>query len=765
MTSNSAPLKKAISNSELPLKSLQAALMENWKLAISGSVLSLFLASILIAGWPGGLWPDVSYPYAYQGDSLFHAWMAKSVSEGWIFNNARSGYPFGSNFVDFPGSDFGSHLIIKVLALLSGSSFAATNLFFLLGFPVAFISSFCVIRTFGVSRAFSFVGALLFTFMPFHFQRFSHLFYTWYFVAPIFFYLAFSVFRTSSNQVLNVSKRKPWIKRALIALGLLAISSFGVYYTLFGVILVFLAGILNIFKTGNTLGLKRALLIAFVLIGGVLLNIAPNLIGRHEQGENAEVAKRSPIESEIYALKLMQLILPRWDHRVSYAGQFTKSYNADSPLINENTTATLGVVASFGLLACFLYILFSLSGARTDHRLSFLAAATLVLFLFATTGGLGALFAFTISPSIRGWNRASIFIAFGCVLVFFLVLQIFVGKFSSRIHGHSLLAATIILIVGMYDQTAPPCKECGALQKLAYESDRDFVSEIERALPEGAAVYQLPYMPFPENPPLNRLKDYQLAAGFVHSKHLHWSYGGMRGRDGDMYYRSLSQESMEKQLEVIKRLGFKGIYIDRRGYSDNAEALIANLTTLLGAPPLFSSSNGELAFFKITSGESANLVGLSIGRIMEKSGYYADHLGKRYSANLKEGIDFTRPGWPVFIRNASGFSSLEPWGRWSEGSARLDFNSPLPQRFTLIVAAQAFGPNADKPAKVLIGTREYEIKVENAMSEIRMQVDLAGQITDTILFLPSKPISPSKLGINGDKRKLGIGFTSLRFEL
>ncbi|WP_460106608.1 DUF7024 domain-containing protein [Pseudomonas sp. S3_E04] len=412
-----------------------------------------------------------------------------------------------------------------------------------------------------------------------------------------------------------------------------------------------------------------------------------------------------------------------------------------------------------------MYILASLSGTRTDHRLTFLAASTLVLFLFATTGGLGALFSYAISPSIRGWNRASIFIAFGCVLAFFLSLQLFLEKFSSKIHVHSLLAAAIALTVGMYDQTVPPCKECRTPQKLAYENDKNFVNDIERSLPEGAAIYQLPYIAFPETPPLNRLSAYQLAAGFIHSKNLHWSFGGMKGRDGDMYYRSLANEPIEKQLEVIKRLGFNGIYIDRRGYADNANELITNLTTLLGSPPLLNSSNGELAFFKLTSTETTNLAGLSPKQIMEKSGYYADHLGPRYSANLQEGIVFTRPGWPAFIQTVSGFSSPEPWGRWSEGNPRLVFTSPLPQTFTLIMTAQAFGPNVEKPAKVLIGTREYEVKLEGAASEVRIQVDLMGQTTDTISFLPSKPISPRALGINSDKRKLGIGFVSLRFEL
>lgn len=57
------------------------------------------------------------------------------------------------------------------------------------------------------------------------------------------------------------------------------------------------------------------------------------------------------------------------------------------------------------------------------------------------------------------------------------------------------------------------------------------------------------------------------------------------------------------------------------------------------------------------------------------------------------------------------------------------------------MTAQAFGPNAEKPAKVLIGTREYEIKFESTASEVRVKVDLMGQTTNTITFLPSKPVS------------------------
>jgi phosphoglycerol transferase len=750
------------------LKSQLVTFKEDWWLVLFGSLCSFFLASVLMSGWPAGLWPNISIPYQYSGDGLFHAWMAQRVTEGWLFENARSGYPFGSSFLDFPGSDFGSHLLIKLLGMLLGNSFIGTNLFFLLGFPAVFIASFVVMRAFGLLRSFSLVGALLFTFLPFHILRFNHLFYTWYFVVPIFFYLSFAIFQSSDDGGWKKISSLVVVKYLALVLALLILASFGVYYALFGVIVVSLGGALGWLKSRRLHAPARALLIVSVLVAGVLLNVTPNLIGDYQNGANPEVAQRSPLEAEIYSFKLMQLILPRADHRIPWVGAFTNYYNSIFPLINENASSTLGVVGSLGLLIGFLLLLASLSGVRLNSTLGFLVAVVFVLFMFGTIGGLGAIFSSFVSASIRGWNRISVFVGFGAILIFFIALQMLVERFSSKVRLWSLIIALVLLFVGLYDQTVPACGTCNVKEQDAYKSDREFVRAIEDSLPTGSAVYQLPYLGFPETPPLFRLSVYQLAAGVLHSKALRWNFGGMKGRDGDLFYRSLSQEPLGKQIDVVQRLGFKGIYIDRRGYSDNAKGLVDGLTTLLGEAPLLTSANGELVFFRLNSSASVDLAGLSVRHIMEKTNYYADHLGVRYTASLQEGIDFRRTGWPIFVKSVKGFSGVEPWGRWSDRnlshSVRIDFSSPLPQKFTLVLAAHAYASNAGKPIKVLIGSHEYEVTLASMTSEVRLKVDLQGDSVDAISFFPPTPVSPNKLGAGGDVRKLGIGFVSLRIQ-
>ena len=417
------------------------------------------------------------------------------------------------------------------------------------------------------------------------------------------------------------------------------------------------------------------------VILGVLINLAPNIIHQHVNGKNTEVGVRLPVEAEYYALKMIQLLLPRDGHRLQKLAEIKQQYNSTYPLINENSTATLGAIGSIGfLLACGI-ILFSLSGKRLDSRLSLLALFVLMLFLTGTMGGLGDIFSAFISSSIRGWNRISVFIAFATITLFFLSTQILIEAYCprSKIKRIFLLTTLFVLPLGLYDQTVTPCQTCNE-QQITFHLDKTFIEKIEQSLPSGSAIYQLPYMAFPENGSLHHLTDYSLATGFINSKTLRWSYAGMKGREGDVFYRSLSHEPIQKQLAIIRRLGFAGIYIDRRGYVDHADELIKQITDLIGAPTIMRADN-EIVFFPIIPTTPINLDGLSSMQIMQKAHYVIDKLGKHYKASLAEGIDFTRPDAPTFVQNILGLSGHEPWGRWSDANeaptVRIDFVNPL----------------------------------------------------------------------------------------
>jgi phosphoglycerol transferase len=688
--------------------------------------------------------------------------MAQRVTDGWLFDNARSGYPFGSNFLDFPGSDGGDHLVIKLFGTLAGGWAAAVKLFYLFGFATCFVATYVTARAFGLNRSFAISTSLLYTFVPFHFTRLAHLFYTWYFVAPLFFYLALNIYLTNSPPI-NTALRAKISHIVAMAGGMLILASFGVYYALFGIIILTTAGVMSTVRWRNLYGIKKAGLLISATIFGVFINVAPNMLGTYLNGPNPEVAHRSTVESEIYGLKMMQLLMPRTDHRFKSLAAIAQRYNRETPLINENATAALGMIGALGFMLILLYVVFAPARKESDERLRLLAATTLVLFLFSTTGGLGSLFAMVISPSIRAWNRNSIFIACGAMLFFFISLQLFLQNKTPKLVGHSVVIAAILLFFGLYDQTAPPCKPCTIGQAALFDSDKAFVHSIEVALPPGGSVYQLPYLGFPEAMPLQNLPNYQLMVGVLQSKALHWSFGGMQGRPGDLFYRALAKEPISRQLEVINNLGFDGIYIDRRGYADNAAGLIQELSNLLQRPPLIQSSNNNLVFFKLDGATHTDFTGLSAKQIARKAGYFSDTLGPRYKGDLAGGVDFTRADFPQFITDAKGLHAVEAWGRWSsERKVVFGFADPLPQKFTLVLKARGYATNAREPTRVEIGDREYTIQLTAGVSEVHLDVDLRGANADSIAFIPPKPVSPKEYSGSIDERKLAIGFVSMQ---
>lgn len=600
-------------------RSLPAILRAEWPWWLSGAILSLFLASVLLSGWPAGLLPNLAYPYTYHGDSLFYSWLIRCTMEGWIFDNPRSGYPFGADFFDFPVSDTGSLLVLKLLGSLTGKYHIALNIYYLLSFAVIFIASYGVLRAIGLQRTLAVSAAALFDFLPFHFQRLGHLFYSWYFVVPLFFHVAFLLFFANASEVNN---KRRYLQYAGMSCVFVFLASFGVYYALFGTIILVTAGIAGWAGTGRVHHAWRAVAAALLLSFGVLLNTAPNLMHIAAHGVNPEGVFRTPAASETLGLKMMQLVLPRDDHRIERLAKMKARYNNISPLINENISATLGAVGTAGFLLLGLTLLMNLAGRSVDPRLALLSLLVLVLYLFGSVGGLGAFFSWFLTAAIRSWNRVSICIAFGAITAFFLAVQIGLDKWCSPARAKIILILLLpaVLIIGLSDQTVPASRSRNETIRSAYETDRDFIRRIENSLPRGSAIYQLPYMPFPEFPPRHRLHTYDLVAGFIHSSSLRWSYGGMKGREGDLFYRALAGETIDRQLDIIQRLGFAGIYIDRRGFADDAQKLISRMTQLAGPPAVVRADN-EVLFFRLKPNTDTNLEGLTDQQIIERTGF------------------------------------------------------------------------------------------------------------------------------------------------
>ena len=551
-----------------------------------GALASFLLASIQMSGWPSGLKPNLDFPYLYAGDGLFQLWLIQRLADGWIFNNPRQGFPFGAPAFDFPGSDAGNLLVSKLLAEGLGTYFAAFNVYFLLGFSVTFAAAFMVLRRIGVGRVGSCASALLFAFLPYHFARMmmGHTFYTWYFVVPVYFYCGVKVFETAAAGTM----RGAW--RCILAL--LVASCFGVYFALFGVFTIMVCGVAGLVKAGSTRPLGYALVFSAAIAAGVVLNVAPNLAYRAAHGKNPEVAQREARETETYSLKLMHMVIPYSHHRIQALRDYARHYNTNFPL--SNTTSTLGAAGLLGLLLLALALVRSTTGTAFDPRMGLLVLLTGASLLVVSVGGLNVLFATLVSPMIRGWDRFSVFVAFYALAALALAVD-----HLARRRGVWVVALIVLTVLALLEQTTSPRTYKAMTSQGRFIQERAFVQAIEARLPEGAAIYQLPYIHFPEVSDLHGLGTYDSLTGFLNSKALRWSFGGMMGREADLFYRALSKKPMAEQVETVRRMGFSGIYLDRRGYADRGEAAVAELTSLVG-PPVLSQANGSALFFQVS---------------------------------------------------------------------------------------------------------------------------------------------------------------------
>ncbi len=750
------------------LPSLAGLLWRELLLWFPLSLGAVCVASAIVTGAPPWSVFNGEYPFAYEGDGLAMLSLVQKGLEGSYLYNARLGYPFGADFFDYPMSDMGSLLTLKALGHCFGSSVVALKLYFLLGFGVTVPFAYGTLRVFGLCRALAASGTLLFVFLPFHFARIAHPLLAWYFVVPLFIHSGYRLF---VGAPLFSNDRRFWCRTLASGIGLCVLASFGVYYAAFGAIVLCVSGLLGALVLRENRILLCGAGAAIAVVAGVVVNVAPNLWYEWEFGPNPEGARRIPAESERFGLKLTQMVLPAAWHRVAPLRDVAQRYRREFPLVNENESASLGMVGSVGLFLSVAAVFWSAAGRRVDQRMVFLGLLSLGLFLVATVGGAGVLFALLVSPMIRAWNRVSIFVAFSAIATFFLHCEYLLTRYAST-GRRSLLAlgcAVVVGVLALWDETPPTCAMCNEEYHRRFIADREFVGRIEASLPVGAAIYQLPYVAFPEAGVLHGLQDYAMVVGFLHSGTLRWSYGAMRGREGDMFYRYLSQEPMADQVAAIQRLGFGGVYVDRRGFPDKGEAVERELRRLLGGGPTLVHPDNTIAFYQLLSGAPVVERKMASREIMDLAGFHADKFGVRVPATLRDGIDFRKRALPLFVAEIDGLAPPEPWGRWSDArvrrSVKIQFVDPLPREFSLVLKVAGFGPNIGQPLLVSVGGVSVSVPLSEQMSEHRIKLSLPDHLVRTIELTPPQPISPAELKQGDDARLLGVGIEEMGFEL
>jgi hypothetical protein len=693
----------------------------------SGSIEAAFLAGTLLTTALGAivvlkLWnADLRVPFFYSFDGYFDGLVIKGILEhGWYLHNPSVGAPFGLSLHDFPlGGDNLQWLVIKALGMFSRDWALVMNAYFLLSFAMIATAAYVVVRQLGLSRGLSLPVATLFSFLPYHFGA-GELVLSTYFAVPLGGFLVLDAmgwdvwgppFLSRAGADRAGSRLVRWGVRGALAA---VIASGGSYYAPFTMLLVAVAGGLALLSGADRRAAGRAGAV-IAMVGVVfVLNAAPTLLYRWRHGTNPQVSVRLAGESDRYGLHIVDMFLPAAGHRVPALAHLKATLDSWFPTspVFPSPSQPLGALGASGLA---LSLVAALSVAvRPDRgppelglrpRLARLGALNVSAMLLAVATGFSAVLALAGATQLRVWSRMVIFIGFFSLVAIGLAAQDVGPRLryllerrgttpaGARRVGVLLVAA--VLILGMLDQTQARLAPPYAYNRSVVSSDTRFVAEIERRLPRGSAVFQLPLASFPERPAIVNMLDYQLARGYLHSTDLRWSYPAMRGRPTDWAW-SIGGRNLDVMLSDVTAAGFSGLYVDRAGFVDQAAALQREMTRLTG-PPAVVSSDGYLLFWDLRPWAARELASIGQGGVDARAALVLHPVLSAWKGGFQPaqteppsaGIGDLRyfpavPGQQVVT------------GRWAQSPAIVELTNPLhsprPVRLTLEAKSASGAP-------------------------------------------------------------------------
>ncbi len=555
---------------------------------ITGMLLCTFLALYLINGEIFTL--NLDLPFIFHGDGLSHQVIATRLSEGWWTNNIRQGFPFGSNHFGYPISENAILLFLKVLLTLGISATTSINLLLLIGFPLTFLAAFFVLQSFKINRALSFVGGMLYSFTTYHVYHFEHFMYASYFIVPIYFWVSFQL-------IVSEKRSKCLNNRFFVFCLLVALSGFATYYVIFGGILMSFSMFFFVKRERVVIQIKDSLFMLFSTFMGLVVNFSPSIwfYVFHRSDDFSSPIVRSRTDADVFSFRIAQLILPNQDHIIPSIRDAVRTFNTSIPWGIHTHSSSVGLYASLGLIISFFVLFRSVDQSKTSYEQFYLARMSWLLVLVGTIGGLGSILSYIGFEQIRNWQRISIFITFSCIAVSCYVIQ-FLTRNLSKVLQVSVCA--LLLLLGVLDQVGGSVPFTKATDTEEFILSKKFLRDIENVMPNASAIYNLPYVEYPETIAPGTMQTYHHSLGLIGSKSLKWSYGTMKGSPGDDFWRSLSNEDITTQVRVVSRLGFAGIYVDLRGYEGGGSQIVTELMEAGGYDQRFRGDR-SVVFFRI----------------------------------------------------------------------------------------------------------------------------------------------------------------------
>lgn len=566
---------------------------------------------------------DWTAPFYYGSDAIGSAAHFKTTLEtGWYESQPRLGVPYGQHYHDFPFSDDLHPAMAKLLGFVTGNWIDAFNGYYLLTFLLCGLTAVWFFRVCGLSGALTVVLSVLFAVAPYHLVRNeTHLFLSAYYLIPPAMALVMRAIRGERmwGRRAGVGRLRAVLtgRGAGTTLILALLVWDGVYYAIFFALLFAAAGLMAFGRTRDRTRFGGAVMVGVVLVAWYVVALLPDLLYARIHGSNGDAFLRVPDEAQFYALRFVLLILPAPGHPYPPFDELRNWYVDRYPPAAEDPA--LGLVGAVGFLLLLAFGLGAMARARRARAprpgsradtLAQLSALTWVAFLLSTAGGFGLLVSMAVI-AVRGWNRMSIVITLLALAAVGLAVEAVLARLVRRFAGRRVLppsgtlrvlAATLLLFVGVADQslTQGIPDPHGARD---FHDDETYFRTLEASLPAGAAIFQLPYRPYPESGRINDTTESDQLRAFMNTETLRFSGGGIKGRPQTDWPEAVSREPTQDMVTDMAVIGFSGILIDRFATDDLGRSLERRLLPHTGAP-VQVSADGRWSYLTLARQES-----------------------------------------------------------------------------------------------------------------------------------------------------------------
>lgn len=569
----------------------------------------LVAAGIAVWLYATGLWRPGAWkiPAAYSVDALEMLARLKfsgAKGLGFLFDKTLPGLgaPWVADWSAYPMPDAPEFILFGKIAAVIGL-IESSNLALLFAHVSAVGVFYLCSRALGHRALFAAAGALLFGFSFYICHRgLSHYSFALAYIVPAQLLSAWLI--GSGHLILTRPGVRYFCLATAVATGVgNPYFGFG-YCQLLALALVYQAATTRR-RNNLSLGLACFVLFAATL---VLLNYSSLLA---MLGGKASLLQRNYASTEIFGLRPIELLIPPPYHHWPAAAKLGAHYAAATSLKGELFSPYLGFAGCCGVLVLLAatgrQLLRGRVGLRPAYGLTFLWIT-----VFFMVGGLNSLLALAGIDLFRAGNRYSIYL----LAVALLALVSWASRHGRHLRSWTAFAfAAPVVLIGLWDQlprTRPPADGAALGQKVS--EDQRLARHLEAVLPPGAAVFQLPVMPFLEQPPVNGMSDYDLFRPWLFSDRTRYSYGLLADAKALHWQRWVAAQPPGPLCAVLENAGYAALYINKAAFPDAGAGLRQQLT-VLGKKLLFDA--GDHLVFALQPARQPQLPDLADVRVAE----------------------------------------------------------------------------------------------------------------------------------------------------